>query len=556
MKPSLSARRGRRSPTRTLRAAVGMFAAALLVTGCGGGSGGSSGSGSGGSAAGGSITFLIDSLGDTWVPNSSSISSFQGNVWNQIADKLVYVDDKGKASPWIATSWKHNSDYTEFTLKLRSGVTFSDGEKLNAAAVVANLDYWAKGQSDKGIAPIGLFPKTYTGAKAVGATTVKVDFSSPTLGFIPVLGYAGSILIAPKALAGSATQQADLATDYGSGPYTVKSWKSDDNVVLVKRKDYDWGPAASGNTGAAHLDQITYKVNADPAVRTAAVQSDQAQVAYNPTPQQITQLQSGGFTVYTPVYLGFTYGFALNTKTALFSDTKVRQAVQHGIDRDEILSTVYTSDWKAATSFFNQTVPGVADESSEFGYDPTESAKLLKQAGWTKGSDGYLTKDGTEADLTLYANPYLPTSKQVDQLVATQLGKLGFKVTVQAYDVITYGEKVVIGSSSVPAYEITRSIGDASTAANVFTSADGGENWFNLGTSDVTLNKLRTQISGATDPDKRNVELAELQKYVLEQAYYIPITQIVQRPLVTSASLKGLVEDSTAFPSFRNATLG
>ncbi|MFT4262984.1 MAG: ABC transporter substrate-binding protein [Nocardioides sp.] len=522
----------------------------LSLAACGSDSSGASGSGK----DGGQITFLIDSLGASWVPNSASFSSFQGNVFDQIYDKLVYVSDKGEASPWIAESWENNDDYTQFTLHLKSGVTFSDGEKLDAAAVVANLDYWAKGQADKGIAAIGLFPKTYTSATAVDDTTVQVNFSAPTLGFIPTLGYAGSALYAPKALEGTAEDQADLSKNFGSGPYVVKSWKADDSVVLTKRNDYAWGPEASGNTGAAHIDTITYKINADPAVRTAAVQSDQAQVAYNPTPQQITDLKSQGFEVYTPVYIGFVYGWSLNTKTDIFKDVKVRQAVQHGIDRDEIIKTVYTDDWKAATSFFNDTVPGVADESDTFDYDADESAKLLADAGYTKGADGILEKDGKALELTLYANPYLGTSKQVDQLIATQLGKLGIKVNVQAYDVITYGEKVKILADNVAAYETTRSFGDASTAANVLT--DKGENWFNVGSSDTTLNTLRDKIITATDPDQRNTDLAELQKYVLEQAYFIPITQLVQRPILASSKLDGLVQDSTAFTRFANASIG
>lgn len=121
---------------------------------------------------------------------------------------------------------------------------------------------------------------------------------------------------------------------------------------------------------------------------------------------------------------------------------------------------------------------------------------------------------------------------------------------------LTYGEKVQLTAPNVAAYEVTRSIGDASTAANVFTDANGGENWFNLGSSDETINKLRDAISGATDPAKRDEDLAELQAYVLEQAYYIPITQIVQRPLLTNPDLEGVVQDSTAFTKFAAATLG
>ena len=110
---------------------------------------------------GGDITFLIDSLGSTWIPNNSAISSFQGHIWGHVTDKLVYVDADGKVSPWIAESWEQNDDASQFTLHLKKGVTFSDGTPLDASAVVANLDIWYAGRRNEGINPIGLFPKTY-----------------------------------------------------------------------------------------------------------------------------------------------------------------------------------------------------------------------------------------------------------------------------------------------------------------------------------------------------------------------------------------------------------
>lgn len=136
---------------------------------------------------GGDITFLIDSLGDTWIPNNSAISSFQGHIWGHVTDKLIYVDAEGKVSPWLAEKWEQNDKATEFTLHLKSGVTFSDGTPLDAAAVVANLDIWYAGRKKEGINPIGLFPKTYDHSEVVDAATVKVVFKKPTLGFIRLL---------------------------------------------------------------------------------------------------------------------------------------------------------------------------------------------------------------------------------------------------------------------------------------------------------------------------------------------------------------------------------
>ncbi|WP_332303944.1 ABC transporter substrate-binding protein [Rhizobium sp. GR12] len=504
---------------------------------------------------GGDITFLIDSLGDTWIPNNSAISSFQGHIWGHVADKLLYVDADGKVSPWLAERWEQNDKATEFTLHLKSGVTFSDGTPLDASAVVANLDIWYAGRKSEGINPIGLFPKTYDRAEAVDATTVKVFFKKPTLGFIPTLGYHGSILISPKTIAQPATQQADLSKTSGSGPYVVESWKEGDYVKLVKRKDYNWGPAAVGHTGPAFLDSITYKLVSEPSLRVASVQSGQADVAYNASPQELKSLHEEGFTVATPRYLGFVNGWAVNTKLPPYDDVKVRQALQTGINRQEIIDTVYTPDWKLATSFIQSNVPGATDHSGLLAYDPAKAEKLLDEAGWVKGADGIRTKDGKPLSLTIHSNPYLATSKSVDELIAQQLGKIGWKVAIRAYDVVTFGEKVKFGGAAVPTYEVTRSFIDAGTVASILTNANNGENWFALDDRDTTLNGLRDKIAGAGSVDERSPLLDELQKYVLEQGYFIPRTQIVQRIYVQSPKLKGEVYNGVAYASYYTASI-
>jgi peptide/nickel transport system substrate-binding protein len=504
---------------------------------------------------GGDITFLIDSLGDTWVPNNSAISSFQGHIWGHVTDKLLYVDAEGKVSPWLAERWEQNDKATEFTLHLKSGVTFSDGAPLDAAAVVANLDIWYAGRKNEGINPIGLFPKTYDHAEAIDAATVKVVFKKPTLGFIPTLGYHGSILLSPKSIAQPASQQADLSKTAGSGPYVVESWKEGDHVKLVKRKDYNWGPAAVGHTGPAFLDSITYKLVSEPSLRVASVQSGQADIAYNASPQELKSLKEDGFTVATPRYLGFVNGWAVNTKLPPYDDVKVRQALQAGINRQEIIDTVYTPDWKLATSFIQSNVPGATDQSALLAYKPEKAEKLLDEAGWVKGADGIRAKDGKPLSLTIHSNPYLATSKSVDELIAQQLGKLGWKVVIRAYDVVTYGEKVKFGGAAVPTYEVTRSFIDAGTVAGILTNANNGENWFALDDRDAKINQLRDEIAGAGSVEERNPLLNNLQEHVLDQGYFIPRTQIVQRIYVQSPTLKGETYNGVAYASYYTASL-
>ncbi|WP_432572974.1 ABC transporter substrate-binding protein [Kineococcus sp. SYSU DK005] len=537
---------------RTVLTALGAAAAAAPLAACGGAA---SGSGAGeGARAGGDVVFLIDSLGDTWIPNNSAISSFQGNVWGHVTDKLVHVDADGQVSPWIAERWEQNADATEFTLHLKSGVTFSDGTALDAEAVVANLDHWARGRPEDGINPIGLFPKTYAAASAADATTVVVEFDAPTLGFVPTLGYHGSILVSPATIALSAEQQADLSRDVGSGPYVVRSWKEGDNVVLARREDYAWGPQALGRTGPATLDSITYKVVKESSLRTATLRSGQADVAYNATPQELASLKEAGLEVAVPRYLGFAHGYRLNASAAPFQDVRVRRAFQHAIDREEILSTVYTPDWQVARSFLQSNVPEATDHSAEFAFDAALAGRLLDEAGWVPGPGGERSRGGQPLAVTLYPNPYLVTSQAVDELVAQQLGAVGFTVDLQVYDVVTYGERVT-GNKTLSNYEVTRSFIDVGTVASILTSANGGEDWFGLGEGDETLNQLRDAVAGAVDLDTRAAAVDQLQQHVLEQGLYVPLEQIVQRIYAQTPRLKGVTYNGVAYANYYTAHL-
>jgi peptide/nickel transport system substrate-binding protein len=241
---------------------------------------------------------------------------------------------------------------------------------------------------------------------------------------------------------------------------------------------------------------------------------------------------------------------------APFDDVKVRQALQRGIDRAQIISTVYTKDWLPAQSLFQSNVPGVTDHSGDFAYDAGQANRLLDEAGWAKGADGVRAKNGKRLELTLYPNPYLATSKSVDELVAQQLGKLGFKVNLQAFDVVTYGARVKVGSPSVAAFEVTRSFVDAGTVAGVLTDANKGENWFGLGQSDQKLVQLGTAVAGAGSADARKQPLDELQGYVLQQGYFVPLTQIVQRIYLQSPKLHGVTYNGLAYADYYTAWLG
>jgi peptide/nickel transport system substrate-binding protein len=553
---------GKSIARRLHRLALGAAALAVLVpfvAAC------SSGSPSGGGTAadaaagspktGGNLTFLIQEFPAGWVSSASNISSYEGNLWGEITDKLVYVSSTGQVSPWIATSWQTEDNAEKYILHLKPGVTFSDGEPLNAAAVVDNITLWAKGDPSRGIAKVGLFPAIYfEQAKAVNSTTVEVDFSKPTLGFIPTLGYHGSILLAPKTLALSVNQQANLSNEIGSGPFVVKSFQTGVSYTLERRADYDWGPPALGHTGPAYLDSITYKVVADESTREQAVVAGDAQADFNVTPSDIPSLESQGFSVATPRYLGFVDGFEVDAAAGPTASLDVRQAIQHAINRNQILSTVYPKGWDLAESFIQSNVPEAQNDAALFSYDPALSDKLLTQAGWTVGANGYRTKDGQTLDFTLVPNPYVPSTEQEDELIAQQFAKVGIKAQLKIVPLSDYASFAAT-SAKYPLLSVSRSFIDFSTVGGVLTSLNGGENWFGVGTSDKTLDTLSQEIESASSTTQRDTYADQVQQYVLTQGYFIPVVQQVQRIYLLAPNVHGVTYNGVAYANFYTAWL-
>jgi peptide/nickel transport system substrate-binding protein len=536
--------------------AVALAALVVPITACGTSAPAGSGSaGAGTPKDGGNLTFLIQEFPAGWVSSESSISSYEGNLWGEITDKLVYVNSTGQVSPWIATSWQTEDNAEKFILHLKPGVTFSDGTPLNAAAVIDNIDIWADGDPARGIAKVGLFPSLYfKKAVALNNLTVEVDFSKPTLGFIPTLGYHGCILLAPKTLAMSVNQQANLSNEIGSGPFVVKSYQTGVSYTLARRADYDWGPSALGHTGPAYLSSITYKVVADESTREQAVVAGDAQADFNVTPSDIPSLEAQGFTVGTPRYLGFVDGFEVDGGAGPTSSLQVRQALQHGINRTQILDTIYPKGWYAATSFIQGTVPEVQNDSALFGYDPSLSDKLLNEAGWVLGPGGYRSKDGQALSFTLVPNPYVPSTEQEDELIAQQFQKIGVKAQLKIVPLSDYASFESV-SATYPLLSVSRSFVDFSTVGGVLTSLNGGENWFGVGTSDKTLDTLSEEIESASTPAQRDVIANDVQQYVLNEGYFIPVVQLVQRIYLIAPNVHGVTYNGLAYANFYTAWL-
>ena len=126
-------------------------------------------------------------------------------------------------------------------------------------------------------------------------------------------------------------------------------------------------------------------------------------------------------------------------KADFVDDIRVRRALLRGIDRQEIVSKLYTDNWKAAQSVLSPGTIGFKDESAKFAYDPAVSNRLLDEAGWTgRNPQGIRTKDGKALAFNIYVDVYDNTSRPLYQLIQWQLSKIGVQLTIKETDYSSY----------------------------------------------------------------------------------------------------------------------
>jgi peptide/nickel transport system substrate-binding protein len=179
-----------------------------------------------------------------------------GGVLNQITDKLTYQNPKTlEIEPWLAESWTINADLTEYTFKLRPGVTFSDGTPLNAEVVARNFDVYGLGNAQQKF-PVSEVINNYDHSKVIDDLTVTFTFKKPSPGFLQGTSVIGSGVVALSTLDRNFEELGDATRIIGSGPYVVQSEKLGKEVVLKARDDYNWAPKSSAHQGRAYLDSI------------------------------------------------------------------------------------------------------------------------------------------------------------------------------------------------------------------------------------------------------------------------------------------------------------
>ncbi|KNC05881.1 ABC transporter substrate-binding protein [Pantoea sp. RIT-PI-b] len=483
-----------------------------------------------------------------------------GGILNQITDKLTWQNPKTlQVEPWIAESWSSNADKTEYTFKIRPGVTFSDGTPLDANAVAKNFDTYGLGNKAQRL-PVSEVINNYDRSEVIDPQTVKFYFKKPSPGFLQGTATIGSGLVSLSTLQRSFDQLGDARHIIGSGPFVVSDEKLGREVDLTARKDYQWGPKNSAQQGPANLDGIKFIVTPEDSVRIGALLAGQADFIRQVQAYDEKQAQQQNFPIYAAPTRGVNDSISFRPDNPLVSEVKVRQALLHATNAQQVVQTLFSPNYPQATSVIATSAAGYVNLADKLKYDPTLSKKLLDEAGWKPGSDGIREKDGKKLALTIYESLPQPQNKEVLQLVAQQWRQVGVALAVKAGDA---GSRVLDNLDPLKTPLVVSEVGraDPDVVKSQFypTNRDallqkGGSSDKVQNFRDDKLNTLLLSISSEVDPAKRLAVTADAQRYLLDQAYVIPI---FEEPQVFAGApwLKGVNFEAVGRPSFYGAWL-
>ena len=297
-----------------------------------------------------------------------------GVVFYNVQEALVKVDRHGKLVPWLAERW-HTADNRNYTFFLKKGVRFHNGREMKAADV--------KYVFERALNPETKHPyaKDY---EAIGDIIVKDDYTvtfalkGVNANFLQHLARAGSAIYPREAV------ETLKSAPIGTGPFRFEEWVRGDRVVLVKNAEYHV-------KGLPRLDRVTFRFISDPNAVLAALKAGDVDVSqFGLGPEHVQDIQGDA---RFQVIVGDTTNdviMAMNNARKPYSDVRVRRAITHGINKQDVLKGAMFGLGKILGSNVDPLNPYYVDVSGAVPYDPARARKLLAEAGYPSGFETVL----------------------------------------------------------------------------------------------------------------------------------------------------------------------
>jgi peptide/nickel transport system substrate-binding protein len=338
----------------------------------------------------------------TWNPfQPGSLANTTGTLGYVYETLYAFDPMTGKLTPWLAESGEWTDDNT-YVVKLRSGLTWSDGQPLTSADVKFTFDLGSK------IEAIWFSPmwRYLTEVTAPDDLTVQFAFNNPL--YQEFMNNLYNIPIVPQHLwEGRSDEDTNAGANenpVGSGAYLYETHSEDRNVWV--RNENWWGIDVFGKPAPKRIVDIRTSSNN---VALGMVVKGELDLSNNFLPGVATLANKGYVQTYykeAPYMLSAnTAVLFLNTTIKPMDDPAFRRALAHAINVDDIVNVAYASLVRAASPTGLLPTLSKYDDADVlarlgYGYDPDKAVAILTEAGYTKGTDGFfVTPDGAKIEL-------------------------------------------------------------------------------------------------------------------------------------------------------------
>jgi peptide/nickel transport system substrate-binding protein len=510
-------------------------------------------SGGGDDGNGGEVVWSIEgaNLSAGHMDPQVSQLDVSGMVQRAVLDSLVFQEEDGTFSPWLATEWSVSEDSTEYTFTLRDDVTFTDGEVFDAAAVKANFDRIVDPETASAQAASMLGADFYAGTEVVDDHTVTVSFTQPYAPFLQAASTPQLGFYSPAVLEESADQlkAGGPGITVGTGPFELTDYTPDQEIVYTRNDDYAWGPHGEK---APAVETLRVVVQPEASVRAGVVKSGEADLASNIPPNLAKDLGEG-ITVDSIEYPGLPYSLYLNEKYGVFADEKVRQAFARGIDIDAAVEEIFFGQFPRAWSILGSTTPGYdAGLEGTWSFDQDEANRLLDEAGWTeRDAEGTRMKDGIPLSVRWIAWTPVPDDRAaLANSIQSDLKEIGFDVVREVLEPGAYNEQY-----EPKTFDLT-DWGFSGVDPDLLRSHLHSEGFQNASqVTDPEIDTLLETAVATSDQSERDALYTQLQQW---NAEYTAIVPLYSPSAITAVGerIAGLEYDLYGRPLFYDVTVG